>query len=56
MAVTALPHSTYLSSVTPHIQQLLFVTIALSTLSSRYGPFMPSQSKVLTGGGDLRQA
>jgi len=56
MASTALPHRTSSSSVTPHIQQPLFLTIAVSTLHTRNGPFMPSKDKVLTGDGDLRFA
>jgi hypothetical protein len=44
---TALPHSTSTSSVTPHIQQPLCLTAALSTLCSRNGPFMPHQRPVV---------
>jgi hypothetical protein len=58
MVETAIPHSTS-SSVTPHIQQSLFIKVAFSTLRSRNGLFIPSQAsqaKVLTGDKELRGA
>jgi hypothetical protein len=47
MAATALPHGISPSSVTPYIQQLFFLTAALSMLHSTNGPFMPYQQRVV---------